>query len=246
VSGEEEREEESVEHESLDDLDKILRESRKLRISLLLIGGYAVAAYTRGYRYTKDIDLATEKKSLGKLRGLLNDLGYSIRKTEFGIAGTKRLGAGDDNFIDLHISIGKVHDISTNNDFLLGSSLFKNAKRLEVKGFYSKSTVIRAPVVDLETILILKLIPVGRDKDAVDIISLIADRSSDVDLEFMKKITTEANLRVHILERTRDYAARIRRGELDRIWTGMTGARLSFIQKRKLLRFLARLADQLR
>ena len=82
---------------------------------------------------------------MGKLRGLLNGLGYSIRNTEFGIAGTKRLNGDDDNFIDLHISVGKVHDISTNNDFPVDYSLFKKAKRLEVKGFYSETTLVKLP-----------------------------------------------------------------------------------------------------
>ncbi|MGI0079497.1 MAG: hypothetical protein ACRECH_07725 [Nitrososphaerales archaeon] len=80
--------EEAVERQSLEDLEKILHQCRKLRLGLLLVGGYAVAAYTRGYRYTKDIDLIAGMQSLGKLRGLLNDLGYSIRNTEFGIAGS--------------------------------------------------------------------------------------------------------------------------------------------------------------
>ncbi len=48
--------EEETERKSLADLEGMLREGRKLGIRLLLIGGYAVAAYTRGYRYTKDID----------------------------------------------------------------------------------------------------------------------------------------------------------------------------------------------
>jgi len=241
----EEKNEVIVERESLEDLGKILRQSHKIGIGLMLIGGYAVAAYTRGYRYTKDIDLVAEKQSLGKLRGLLNSLGYSIRNTEFGIAGTKRLN-GDNNFIDLHISVGKVHDISTNNDFPVDHSLFKKAKRLDVKGFYSKTTLVKAPTVDLETILILKLIPRGRDKDAVDLISLITDRSKDVDFGLMAKIATEANLSVHLLDRVRNYATRVKKGELDKIWSGVTGARLSFVQKRDLLRFLGRLADQLR
>ena len=128
-----ESEEIIVERESLEDLGKILTQGRKIGVRLLLIGGYAVAAYTKGYRYTKDIDLVAEKQSLGRLRGLLNSMGYSIRKTDFGIAGTKRLGSnGDNNFIDLHISIGNVHDISTNSDFTVGQSIFKKANRLEV------------------------------------------------------------------------------------------------------------------
>ncbi len=177
----------------------------------------------------------------------MNSMGYSIRKTDFGIAGPKRLGSnGDNNFIDLHISIGNVHDISTNSDFTVGQSIFKKANRLEVEGFYSKTTVVRAPVVDLETILILKFIPTGRDKDAVDLISLITDRGSDVDFGLMKKLATESKLNVRLLESARDYAARVKKGQLDKIWSGMTGARLSFTQKRRLLQFLAGLADQLR
>ncbi len=55
------REDEEVERRSLVDLQEILGQSTKLGIGLLLIGGYAVAAYTRGYRYTKDIDLIADK-----------------------------------------------------------------------------------------------------------------------------------------------------------------------------------------
>lgn len=110
-----------------------------------------------------------------------------------------------------------------------------------MKGFYSKSTVLKAPVVDLETLLVLKFVPKGRDKDAADLISLITDRGKEVNFESMAKIATEANLSLHLLDRTRDYAARVKKGELDKIWSGMTGARLSYVQKRELSRFLGRL-----
>lgn len=94
--------------------------------------------------------------------------------------------------------------------------------------------------------MILKFIPTGRDKDAVDLISLITDRGSDVDFGLMKKLATESKLNVRLLESARDYEARVNKGQLDKIWSGMTGARLSFTQKRRLLQFLAGLADQLR
>ena len=134
-------EDEEVERQSLIDLQEILKQSRKLGIGLLLIGGYAVAAYTRGYRYTKDIDLIADKPALGRLRGLLKSLGYSIRDTEFGIAGSKRY---DHGFIDLHISVGEVYDISTGNSFPADSAMFKDAKHLQVKGFYSKGSSLKA------------------------------------------------------------------------------------------------------
>jgi hypothetical protein len=95
--------EEEVERKSLGDLRVVLEAARKEGIRLLIIGGYAVGAYTRGYRYTKDIDLVADKPTLGKLKGLMRELDYSIRDTEFGIAGKKKLNGG---FIDLHISVG--------------------------------------------------------------------------------------------------------------------------------------------
>jgi len=74
--------EEQVESRSLLDLARIIREAGKLGAGLILIGGYAVKAYTHGYRYTKDIDLVADKPAIGRLKGLLNSLGYSIRDTD--------------------------------------------------------------------------------------------------------------------------------------------------------------------
>jgi len=42
--------EEQVERKSLEDLQSILEAARKVGIRLVIIGGYAVAAYTHGYR----------------------------------------------------------------------------------------------------------------------------------------------------------------------------------------------------
>ena len=173
--------EEQVESRSLTDLARIFQEARKLGIGLVLIGGYAVAAYTRGYRYTKDIDLVADKPTIGRLKGLLSSLGYSIRDTEFGIAGSKRVNK---DFIDLHISVGKIHDISTGNDYPVDLTLFKNAKRLKVTGYYSK-TSLKVPVVDLDTLLLLKLMPVGRQKDVVDILSLLLDKGDEINLTLL-------------------------------------------------------------
>jgi len=52
-------------------LEENNRRRKKWQIRLI-IGGYDVRAYTKGYRFTKDIDLVTTKKSLGKLKALLN------------------------------------------------------------------------------------------------------------------------------------------------------------------------------
>ncbi|MCS4540805.1 MAG: hypothetical protein HY929_00550 [Euryarchaeota archaeon] len=97
-----------VEEASLKDLEKIVRESKTYGLKLIVIGGYAVKAYTAGYRATKDIDCVILKKEIGKLIALLKSLGYEVGKTEFGLAGKRKF---NNDFIDLHISTGGIFDI---------------------------------------------------------------------------------------------------------------------------------------
>ncbi len=231
--------EEEVERKSLQDLQAVLEAAHKQGINLVIIGGYAVTAYTKGYRYTKDIDLVADKRTLGKLKGLLKSLGYSIRDTEFGIAEKKKLNGG---FIDLHISVGRVYDISTGKEYPVDSSLFRNARRRAVRGYISK-TALKAPVVELETLIVLKTMTVGRDRDAVDLLSLLLNKRKDIDLEALAQRATTAALNEHLLERIRDYARRLRNDELDKIWLDMTGARLPYTEKREILKFFARVAQ---
>jgi len=235
--------EELVERRSLEDLETILEAGRKQGIKLVIIGGYAVAAYTRGYRYTKDIDLVADKPTFGKLRGMLKSLDYSIRDTEFGIAGSKKLNGG---FIDLHISVGRIYDASTSKEYPVDSSFFRNAKRLTLRGFISKNTSLKAAVVDLETLIILKIMPVGRDKDAVDLLSLLRDKRKDIDPEALTQRTKAAGLTGHLMERIRDYAKRLREDELDKVWFDTTATRLPFTEKREIAKFFAKLVEHFR
>jgi hypothetical protein len=214
-----------------------------LGIKLVLIGGYAVAAYTRGYRYTKDIDLVADKPAVGRLKGLLKSLSYSIRDTEFGLAGSKRLNKG---FIDLHISVGRIYDVSTGKEYPVDSSLFKNAKRLTVKGYISKTSSLKAPVIDLATLIVLKTMTVGRDKDTVDLLSLFRDRRDDIDMTLVAERAKAADLVEHLLGRIRDYARRLREGKLDEVWSNVTATRLPHTEKRKIVSLLSKLAGLFR
>jgi len=112
----------ALEHRSLRDLRRIVEEAERWDIKIALIGGYAVQAYTRGCRFTKDIDLVTTRESEGRLRALLRLLNYKPRETEFGLAGSKHVN-GDK--IDLHISIGRILDISTGHSFPVTDELSK-------------------------------------------------------------------------------------------------------------------------
>ena len=235
--------EEEIEKRSLHDLETILQAARKLGIKLVLIGGYAVAAYTRGYRYTKDIDLVADKPAVGRLKGLLKSLSYSIRDTEFGLAGSKRLNKG---FIDLHISVGRIYDVSTGKEYPVDSPLFRNAKRLTVKGYIAKTSSLRAPVVDLDTLIVLKTMTVGREKDTVDLLSLFRDRKGGIDVTLVAERAKAADLVEHLLDRIRDYARRLREGELDEVWFNMTATRLPHTEKREIVSLLSKLAGLLR
>jgi len=125
-----------LERKSLQDLNRIIQEAKKWGISLAVIGGYAVRAYTRAYRFTKDIDLVTTKEALGRLKALLQYLGYQYRETEFGIAGSKRFNQG---FIDIHISIGNILDISTGLSIPVTDKLFNEAHELVVGSYYEEA-----------------------------------------------------------------------------------------------------------
>ena len=232
-----------VEKRSLQDLDTILQAARKLGIKLVLIGGYAVAAYTHGYRYTKDIDLVADKPALGRLKGLLKSLSYSIRDTEFGLAGSKHLKKG---FIDLHISVGRIYDVSTGKEYPVDSSLFKNAKHLTVRGHISKASSLKASVVDLETLIVLKTMTVGRDKDAIDLLLLFRDRRDDIDITLVAERAKASDLVEHLLDRIRDYARRLREGELDKVWFNVTATRLPHTEKREIGSLLSKLAELFR
>ena len=83
-------EEGQIEAVSLKDLKRIDEEARKLRMSLILIGGYAVRAYTtpRSWRFTKDIDFITTRTELVALHGVFELLGHGFEQREFGVRGS--------------------------------------------------------------------------------------------------------------------------------------------------------------
>ena len=91
--------------------------------------------------------------------------------------------------------------------------------------------------------VILKIMPVGRDKDAVDLLSLLRDKRKEIDLEVLAKRIKAAGLNMHLLGRIRDYAKRVREGELDKVWFDMTATRLPFTEKREIAKLFAELVE---
>lgn len=231
-----------IEVESLKDLEKIRAEAEKWEVKLILIGGYAVRAYTIGYRYTKDMDFIA-KGDVWKLKGFLNSLGYDATEKKDILAGRKKIDSG---YIDLHISIGKVFDISTGKNYPLTDEIFNAAKILNISGFHEegRKITVKASVVALEDLMIMKLMTKTREKDWVDIISLIMDQWKNLDLEKLSKRCAAAGLSRHISDSAFDLAGKIRTGNFRKIWLDWTGRKMTKKEEHQIARNLIELAEK--
>lgn len=235
-----------VERESLKDLKIIVKNAKEWRVKTVVIGGYAVRAFTNAYRHTKDIDMAVAKEERGKFTALLKDLGYKLRDTEFGLAASKKF---DSDFIDVHISVGRIYDISTGSSYPITKQLFDENTDLLVRSRYddNKKFDTTAPIVDLNTLMILKLIPKGRpEKDAIDIISLIFDQLQRIDISKIVKQCKETGLTDHIRSQIQEFAKNVNDGSMDRVWSDVTGVKMTGVQRRTIQKFLRELDNGLR
>ena len=226
--------EDKVERESLKDLETIVKEAKNWKLNLVVIGGYAIRAYTKGYRYTKDI---------GGLIALLKDLGYKVKETQFGLKGKKKLNGG---FINLDISIHEVWDVSTDKRYP-ADEILKESRSMEISGFFEKGRKIRvkASVASLEDLIILKLMTRGRERDVIDIISLLIDRWNNLDLEKLAIKCSRSNLSRHIRDQALGIVALIRSGEARKIWLSITGQRLMRKTETELIRHLREIDKRL-
>lgn len=237
---------EDVECESLKDLKIIVEKAHEWGVETVVIGGYGVRAFTNAYRHTKDIDMAIAKEEKGNFTALLKGLDYELRGTEFGLAASKKF---DSDFIDVHISVGKIYDMSTGLSYPITKQLFDEKKNLLVRSRYeeNKKFDTKAPIVDLNTLIILKLIPKGRpEKDAIDIISLIFDQQTIIDISKIVKQCKETGLTDHILSQIQEFAKNVNDGSMDRVWSDVTGARMIGVQRRSIQKFLRELDRNLK
>lgn len=237
---------EDVERESLKDLKSLVEKSKEWGIKMSVIGGYAVRAFTKAYRHTKDIDMAVLKEEKGKFTALLKNLGYKLRDTDFGLAASKKF---DSDFIDVHISVGKIYDISTKLSYPITRQLFKESKIMLVVTRYddNKKFETQSPIVDLNTLIILKLMPKGRpEKDAIDIMSLIIDQNKKIDIPTIVKQCSDAKITDHIRSQIQELAGKLNNGTMNRIWSDVTGVRMTGTQGRTIQKFLKELDTALK
>lgn len=237
---------EDVERESLKDLKTIVGKAKEWGVKTVVIGGYAVRASTNTYRHTKDIDMAVAKEEKGNFTALLKSLNYKLRDAEFGLAASKKF---DSDFIDVHISVGKIYDMSTGHSYPIAKQLFDEKRNLLVRSRYdgNRKFDTTVPIVDLNTLIILKLIPKGRhENDAIDIISLVLDQQQNIDIEKIVKRCKETDLTDHIRSQIQEFATKVNSGQMDKVWSDVAGVRMTGVQRRSIQKFLRKLDSSLK
>jgi len=180
---------------------------------------------------------------MGRLTALLKELGYQVKETQFGLKGKKKLNGG---FIKLDISVGEIWDISTDKRYPV-DEILKGSKSLEISGFFEegRGITIKASVMPLDDLLISKLMTRGREKDIVDVISLIIDRWNDLDLKKFARKCSRAGSNRHIREEALRTVGLIRTGEARKLWLSVTGQRLPRRTETELIKRLREIEKRL-
>jgi len=236
-----------TECESLKDLKAILDKAKEWGVQLLVIGGWAVNAHVGAYRYTKDIDLVVKKGDLGSLKALLKQHGYDVEDMKIYIAGQKET---EDVQLKVHISIGDIVDTSRGFPlkYSIDDNAYRNAPLLPIRSFHSQCREYErdAPILPLNNLFITKLLPVGRDLDLVDVVSMILQYGREFELDFITNEVRKNDLTNTIQSRIEDVSHDVRSGKLDEIWRAQVGTRVSKKNRRQILVFLRELSSTLR
>lgn len=223
VSDLERSEASKIEAVSLKDLERIDHEAKNFGIDLLVIGGYAVRAYTaaRSWRFTKDIDFITTRKDLTALRGVFELLKYGFEQAEFGVKGSKKINRES---IELHISVDKVIDWSTNLEYRLPGDIFVKANRMGIKASFeeNKNLKVSVMVAPIEDVLVMKLMT-ERTRDHFDAIAMILDSFEKINVRRFWANSKQSNLDQHVRKRLNSFLADLKKGLVKKMWKEFTG-----------------------
>jgi len=211
-----------IEVVSLKDLERIDHEAKRFQIDLILIGGYAVRAYTepRSWRFTKDIDFITTRRDLTALRGVFELLKYGFERTEFGVKGSKKINRES---IELHISVDKVIDWSTGLEYKLAEDIFTKATRINIKASFeeNRDLEVGVKVAPIEDVLIMKLMT-ERTRDHFDAIAIILDSFEKVNVQRFWANSKQSNLDQQLRKRLNSLLADLKKGLVKKLWKEFT------------------------
>lgn len=218
---------EELEQELLRTLAQIIARSKELECHPLLIGGYAVRAYARmRKRFTEDLDWVISRHDQGNFIAALKALGYEYRpETAFGgIKATKPVAGRS---LELHISIDKVWDISSDKTYPLPEDIFAAGQLRPIEPYSERSeTIVQVPVIPLEDLLILKLMTL-RELDTIDTIALLLENPKQVNIASYRRKVVTAELTQHINARIEAISQLLKSGQANEVWKKYMGTDLS-------------------
>lgn len=236
-----------TECEGLKDVKAMLDKAEEWAIQLLVIGGWAVNAHVCAYRYTKDIDLVMKTADLGDLKALLKQHGYDVKDMKIYIEGQKET---EDVQLKVHISTGDIVDTSRGPPlkYSIDENAYRDAPLLTLKSYHiqCREHELEAPVLPINNLFITKLLPVGRDMDLADVVSMILQCDKELHLDFIANEVRKNDLTNDIQSRIEDASHDVRSGKLDEIWRTQIGTRISKKNRRQILDFLRELSSTLR
>lgn len=217
--------EKDIEKRSLEDLEKIIRECKKEGAKAVVIGGYAVRAYTSTrLRYTRDIDLViASEEDLQKLRFVLAKEGYIFKKRPHGLSGFKRCAGIP---IVLNVSVGEME-----------------SEKKTIKSFYGSET-ISVDVASIEELLAMK-IGAGRERDIIDVCILILESYELINLEKLKKLLSGRGIRKEFLKSLKHLLDLIGTKSLRVVWHEFIGRKITKKEEEELWKRLSYLTKNL-
>ncbi|MDE3088722.1 MAG: hypothetical protein KGJ80_04995 [Chloroflexota bacterium] len=109
-----------IDRDLKDELQQILELCREFDVHPRLIGGLAVRGFARRKRFTHDIDLAISRQDKPNFIAILKRLGFTYQDlTKFeGVKAIKRVG---DTSVEIHISVERLWDMTSNQTYTLSS-----------------------------------------------------------------------------------------------------------------------------
>lgn len=146
-------------------LEQLFELCRQFCVRPRLIIGLVVRGFARRRRFTHDIDLAISHYDKPNLIAIFKQMSFDYQDlTQFeGVKATKRIG---DTVVEIHISVDRIWDMTSNQTYTLSSDLTDTQ--------VDDTGMLLVPTVSAEDLLILKLMPL-RDHDMSDVIALLLD-----------------------------------------------------------------------
>ncbi len=86
----------------------------------------------------------------------------------------------------------------------------------------------------------------NREKDLVDIVSLLFDRWKNLDLEKLSQKCASAGLSRHISDNALDMVEKIRKGTFRKIWLDFTGKKMTQKEERQIVKNLIEMAEKVK